>query len=111
MDIVSAVQRALVGKVGAKLVELWASDGVSWQLDGQSLTILARCSFRLERLRRYRAEFQAVACEIVGSQATIDLKLNAVQNVVVQPESVAAPVAVAPTQRELPGLSASIVQA
>ena len=99
-EIVSAVHQALVGKVGEKLVQLWASDGVTWQLAGQTLTILARCSFRLERLRRHRAEFNAVACQFAGPQATVDWKLNDA----VQAGTAAGSPAAAPIQRELPGL-------
>ncbi len=76
MEIVSAVQLALVGKVGAQRVRMWESDGVTWQLQGQTLTISPRDSFRLDRLRKFRAEFQAAACDVLGPQATVDLKLN-----------------------------------
>ena len=99
-DIVSAVQQALIGRVGEKLVQLWASDGVSWQLSGQTLTIIARCSFRLERLRRYRADFSAVACQFAGPQATVDLKLAEAPPT----GSAAGSSASGPIQRELPGL-------
>jgi chromosomal replication initiator protein len=100
-DIGSVVQQALASRVGEKLVQLWVSDGVSWQLEGPRLTILARCSFRLERLRRYRAEFSAVACELAGPQATVDWKLSETT-----PSGTAGGTApVAPIQRQLPGLS------
>lgn len=76
MEIVSAVQQALIGKVGTDRFRMWATEGVTWQVCNLQVTILARDSFRLERLRRLRADFVAAAQSVLGSQASVDLKVQ-----------------------------------
>src|SRR5688572_21274488 len=96
MEIVSAVQQALAGKVGSELVRIWASSSFVWQLEGQRLTLLAPDSFRLDRLRKFRTELHAAALAVIGPQAVLDLKAaEAPAAEKSSPRSI---------QRELPGL-------
>ena len=76
MEIVSAVQQALVGKVGPERFRMWATEGVTWLVEDQQLKLVARDSFRLERLRRLRADLAAAAQSVLGSQATVDLTVQ-----------------------------------
>ncbi|WP_425619484.1 DnaA/Hda family protein [Anatilimnocola sp. NA78] len=74
-QIVSLVREALIGKVGADRVTMWATDGVTWKASGLQLTLFAHNTFRLERLRKLRAEVSNAAHEVLGPQATVDLKV------------------------------------
>jgi chromosomal replication initiator protein len=104
MEIVLAVQKALADKVGTQLVAMWASSSFSWQREGDRLTLLAPDSFFLKRLQKYRAALQAAACEVLGAQATVDLKINAaaVAKSAAEPTA-AAPIKSGPVQREFFG--------
>ncbi|QDU30976.1 Chromosomal replication initiator protein DnaA [Anatilimnocola aggregata] len=75
MEIVSAVQSALLGKVGENRFRMWATEGVTWRANGPQLSLLAHNTFRLERLRRLRADVLAAAQQVLGAQATVDMKV------------------------------------
>ena len=64
-EIVSAVQHALAGKVGTQLVAMWASSSFTWHFAEERLTLYAPDAFRLDRLRKFRPQLHAAACEVV----------------------------------------------
>jgi chromosomal replication initiator protein len=73
MEIVSAVQHALVGKVGQERFDLWFSAGVALRLDKHKLVVAAADNFKLERIRRtFRSELQAACSEVLGSDTSIE---------------------------------------
>jgi chromosomal replication initiator protein len=101
MEIVSAVQQALADKVGTQLVAMWATSSFSWQREGDRLTLLAPDSFRLKRLQKYRAALLDAACQVLGPQATVDLKIGDADPAKSAAEpSTAAPIKSGPVQRE-----------
>jgi len=103
MEIVSAVQQALVGKVGSQLVGMWASSSFSWQREGDRLILSAPDSFRLDRLRKYRPDLQAAVCQIMGPQAVVDLRVSDANSAA--EEQTAPPIKSGPVQREFAALS------
>lgn len=88
-EIVSAVQRALAGKVGTELVAMWAASSFVWHVEGDRLTLSAPDTFRLERLRKFRAPLMAAAVEVLGPQTVVDLRVS-------EPKTAAEPASSAP---------------
>jgi chromosomal replication initiator protein len=81
MEIVSAVHRALAGRVGKERYELWFLRGVrlTWRRlpGGGTLAIAAGEGLRLETLRRtFRGELLAAAREAAGDSATLEFHVD-----------------------------------
>jgi chromosomal replication initiator protein len=77
MEIVSAVQAALAGKVGKDRYELWFGRGVRMELCGTTLRIAAADSFRLDLLRRsLQAELLAAVRAAAGADITLEFVLD-----------------------------------
>src|SRR4051812_3558637 len=80
MEIVSAVHRALTGRVGHERFAVWFGRGVRMEPCGKTLRIAAADTFRLDSLRRlFRADLLEAA-RIAGS--LLDIGLNEVEFVV-----------------------------
>jgi chromosomal replication initiator protein len=81
MEIVSAMHRALAGKVGQERFAVWFGRGVRMEPCGTTLRIAAADTFRLDYLRRvFRADLIEVA-RIVSS-TLLDMPLESVEFVV-----------------------------
>src|SRR5262245_23022668 len=77
MEIVSAVQAALIGKVGKERYELWFGRGVRMEPCGTTLRIAAADSFRLDNLRRIlRGEVADVVRAAAGAEFNFEFVLD-----------------------------------
>lgn len=103
-EIVSAVQHALAGKVGTQLVAMWASSSFTWHFAEERLTLFAPDAFRLDRLRKFRPQLHAAACEVVGPQAVVDLKVREGGKTAGESQPT-SPITAGPIQREFAGLN------
>ena len=67
-EIVSALQRAVIDKVGRDLYHIWFDDAVEWQLREMRLTLDVENLFSLERLQRqFRHPINESICELRGT--------------------------------------------
>jgi chromosomal replication initiator protein len=101
MEIVSAVHRALAGKVGKERFAVWFGRGVRMEPCGKTLRIAAADTFRLDYLRRaFRADL-IEAARIVSSNL-LDVQLEAVEFVVDPAVAAGGPADDRPAPQESP---------
>jgi len=94
MEIVSAVQAALLDKVGKERFELWFGRGVRMELYGTTLRIAAADSFRLDYLRRaLRGELLAVVRAAAIVEIALEFVVDATLMVAAKNRAATAPVA------------------
>src|SRR5262245_34663709 len=74
MEIVSAVHRALTGRVGHERFAVWFGRGVRMEPCGKTLRIAAADTFRLDSLRRLLRADLLEATRIAGSLLNIGLE-------------------------------------
>src|SRR5262245_54398298 len=78
MEIVSAVHRALVGKVGQERFAVWFGRGVRMEPCGKTLRIAAADIFRLDFLRRkFGADLLEAARIAAGLQVELEYIVDA----------------------------------
>jgi chromosomal replication initiator protein len=76
-EIVSAVHRALAGRVGAERYAVWFGRGVRMEPCGTTLRIAAADTFRLDYLRRmFRGDLLAAARSVAGSELQLEFILD-----------------------------------
>ena len=73
-EIVSAVHRALVGKVGQERFEVWFGRGVRMEPCGTTLRIAAADTFRMDYLRRVFREDLFEAARSAGELCGVTLE-------------------------------------
>jgi chromosomal replication initiator protein len=77
MEIVSAVHRALAGKVGEDRLGLWFGRGVRMEPCGKTLRIAAADVFRLDCLRRsFRVDLLEAARAVLGDGAELEFVVD-----------------------------------
>lgn len=76
-EIVSALCKALAGRVGTELFEMWFASGAEFRLNGRTLHLIAPDSFTRERMRRsLRDDVKAVAAAILGFEPELIFELR-----------------------------------
>ena len=76
-EIVSAVHRALAGKVGQERLAVWFARGVRMEPCGTTLRIAAADRFRLDYLKRvFRTDLAEVARAIAGTELELKRALT-----------------------------------
>jgi chromosomal replication initiator protein len=87
MEIVSAMHRALVGRVGKERHEVWFGRGVRMEPCGTTLRIAAADRFRLDYLRRvFRTDLAEAARLVAGTELALEFVLDPAiaANIIVQ---------------------------
>lgn len=77
MEIVSKVRSRLVDNLGPERFELWIGSDVQFAVERDCLTVGASSQFRLDRLRKGLChEIELVAKQAIGEQATVEFRVN-----------------------------------
>src|SRR5688500_1250644 len=78
MEIVSALQNAVAGKVGQEVFDLWFGNQVRLRYNAGTLTVLAPNSFMLDRLKhRLRCEIEAACSAVIGVVPPMEFSVEA----------------------------------
>jgi len=76
-DIVSALEAALIQRIGKDRFDLWFGGGVRFHIAGQTLQVLASDQFVLDRLRnQLRSDLQVVCSELRSGPSRIEFRLD-----------------------------------
>jgi len=76
-DIVSALEAALIERIGKDRFELWFGGGVRFHIKGQTLQVSAPDQFVLDRLRnQLRRDLQAVCSALQSAPSRIQFRLD-----------------------------------
>ncbi|MCH5375509.1 MAG: DnaA/Hda family protein [Planctomycetes bacterium] len=77
-EIVSALRAALTERIGQDRFEVWFADGARLELHEQTLVVVVRDRFLLERLRNsFRADLEAVCHDLFGEASRVEFRLDA----------------------------------
>jgi len=77
MEIVSAMHRALVGRLGIERHAVWFGRGVRMEPCGTTLRIAAADRFRLDYLRRaFRTDLAEVARLVAGTELALEFVID-----------------------------------
>jgi chromosomal replication initiator protein len=77
-EIVSAVRRALIERIGEDRFNVWFGPGIRLAVSGRSVCIEAGDQFTVERIRkRFLGDITSVVAQILGTAASVDFRIEA----------------------------------